>query len=406
MLHEDQAEVKISQNDSTARSDLLPTSVSGSAEGETNERIHMTTTTMKLTVPSEFMALRTVPVYLTSGGRQVKVNALLDEGSSRSYLNSDVAAELGLEGRPHELTVKVLSDNQEKFNSSVVEFTINSLDGRVHKQASAYTTERVIGNMQVLNWNLYKTKWKHSERIKFPQVGPRPIVDLLIGVDQADLLYSLEDVKGRPGEPIARLTPLGWTCIGNPELQASQAQTNFTFLVNDSHELNNLVRRFWDVDDSKEVQIVKPEEKIARDVVAETLIFEDGHYSVGLPWKTKDHDLPDNFTMAMHHLQSTEKRHQKSPELAKAYSNVLETYQDKGYISKVLPEDEKPDQVWYLPHFPILRPDKSTSKIRVVFDASASNMRKFLSMIFYCKVLSSKMTCLLCCFDSDVIQLP
>ena len=223
MLHEDRAEVKTPQNDSTARSDLPPTSVTGSAEeGETNERTHMTTTTMKLTVPLEFVALRTVPVYLASGGRQVKVNALLDEGSSRCYLNSDVAAELGLEGRPHELTVKVLNDNQEKLNSSIVEFMINSLDGRVHKQASAYTTERVTGNMQVLNWNLYKSKWKHLERIKFPQVGPRPIVDLLIGVDQADLLYSLEDVRGRPGEPIARLTPLGWTCIGTPSYKQAK----------------------------------------------------------------------------------------------------------------------------------------------------------------------------------------
>ena len=62
-----------------------------------------------------------------------------------------VAAELGLEGSPHELTVKVLNDNQEKLNSSIVEFTINSLDGRVHKKASVYTTERVMGNMQVLN---------------------------------------------------------------------------------------------------------------------------------------------------------------------------------------------------------------------------------------------------------------
>lgn len=53
--------------------------------------------------------------------------------------------------------------------------------------------------------------------IKLTQVGPRPIVDLLIGADQADLLYSLEDVRGKPGEPIARLTPLGLTCIGNPE---------------------------------------------------------------------------------------------------------------------------------------------------------------------------------------------
>ena len=73
----------------------------------------------------------------------------------------------------------MLKDNQEKLNSSIVEFMINSLDGRVHKQASTYTTKRVTGNMQVLNWNLYKTKWKHLENEKFPQVGPRSIVDLL-----------------------------------------------------------------------------------------------------------------------------------------------------------------------------------------------------------------------------------
>ena len=46
-------------------------------EGELSERTHMTTTTMKLTVFSDFMALRTVPVYLTSGSRRLKVNALL-----------------------------------------------------------------------------------------------------------------------------------------------------------------------------------------------------------------------------------------------------------------------------------------------------------------------------------------
>ena len=35
-----------------------------------------------------------------------------------------------------------------------------------------------------------------------------PIIDLLIGLDQADLLYPIEDVSGKPGEPIVRLTPL------------------------------------------------------------------------------------------------------------------------------------------------------------------------------------------------------
>ena len=86
---------------------------------------------------------------------------------------------------------------------------------------------------------------KHLKSIKFPRVGPRYIADLLIGVDQAKLLYSLEGVTGKPGEPIARLTPLGWTCIGRLEIKTDTVQTNFTFLVNqDLHELNHPVRRF------------------------------------------------------------------------------------------------------------------------------------------------------------------
>ena len=364
MLHEDEVDNMTIHSDSIIRSDLTSGSAGGTAqEREQSERTHMTTTTMKRTVPSEFVALQIVPVYLTNGSKQVKVNALLDEGSSRSYFNSVVAAELGLEGRPHELTVKVLNDNQEKLDSSVVELMINSLDGKVWKPASAKTTERVTGNMQVVDWSLYKSKWKHLKGIKFPQVGPRPIVDLLIGVDQADLLYSLEDVRGKAGEPIARLTPLGWTCIGKLELQADRVQTNFTFLVNhDSHELTNLVRRFWDIEEPKEIQIVKQEQKLTAGTVAETLTFEDDRYSVGLLWKTKGHELSKNFKMALHHLQDTEKRFQKSPELAKAYSDVLQMYQDKGYIHKVSRDDEKPHQVWYLPHFPVLRPDKSTTK--------------------------------------------
>ena len=121
-------------------------------EGEPTERTHTTTTGVEPTPSTKFAALRTVPVYLTSGKRKVKVNALLDDGSSKTYLNSDIAAELELKGSPHVLTVNVLNDNQEKFETTVVEFTISSLNGRVSKLASAYTTEKVTGNMEVVNW--------------------------------------------------------------------------------------------------------------------------------------------------------------------------------------------------------------------------------------------------------------
>ena len=87
--------------------------------------------------------------------------------------------------------------------------------------------------MQVVDWNLYKSKWTHLQLIDFPEPGPRPIADLPIGADHSALLFSLRDFRGKLGESVARQTPLGWTCLGSPEMDPGALQTNFTFLVND-----------------------------------------------------------------------------------------------------------------------------------------------------------------------------
>ena len=49
------------------------------------------------------------------------------------FKNGDIAAELGLEGRPHERTVNVLNDIKERLDTTVVEFMISSCDGKVFK---------------------------------------------------------------------------------------------------------------------------------------------------------------------------------------------------------------------------------------------------------------------------------
>ena len=69
--------------------------VAHAREGEPNERTHTTTTGAEPAPCTKFVALRTAPVYLTSGKSKIKANALLYDGSSKTYLNSDI--ELGLE---------------------------------------------------------------------------------------------------------------------------------------------------------------------------------------------------------------------------------------------------------------------------------------------------------------------
>ena len=52
------------------------------------------------------------------------------------------------------------------------------------------------------------------KNIPFPKLGKRSKIDMLIGSDYDNLLFPMKEVRGRDGEPSARLGPLGWTAIG------------------------------------------------------------------------------------------------------------------------------------------------------------------------------------------------
>ena len=75
--------------------------------------------------------------------------------------------------------------------------------------------------------------------------------------------------------------------------------------------------------------------------------------------------------MALRRLQNTEKRLKKNIELGGVYSNIIDQYIQKGYIRKGKEQEKRSRKAWYLPHLPVLRPDKPTTKTCIVFDASA-----------------------------------
>ena len=344
--------------ESETSNEMSPTPPQNLIEQAT-ERSHSTVTSQN--AQPRFVALRTVPVFLKNGNRRIKVNALLDEASTKTYLNADVAAELGLQGHPQSVTVNVLNEQTETFETTPVEVDLESLDGNVKTTINAFTAERVTGNMKVIDWGKYTTKCTHLKGIQFPNPCIRPIVDLLIGIDYVELHYSFKDVRGQLGEPIARLTPLGWTCTGTVSGLRG--------------EISGLLRQFWEIENprtSHDQPVLNPDEQCALEQVQKSLKYLDGRYQVALPWKKKNvPDLPDNYDMALRRLYSTEKRLRKNPEITEAYSENINQYLQKGYIHKIDPTEEKPARRWYLPHFPVVRLDRVTTKTRIVFDASA-----------------------------------
>ena len=97
-------------------------------------------------------ALRTVPVILKNGNRAIKVNALLDEASTKTYINADVASELGLTEISWKVTMNVLNGQTETFETMPADVELESLDRSVSKTVSSFTTKRVTGNLEAIDW--------------------------------------------------------------------------------------------------------------------------------------------------------------------------------------------------------------------------------------------------------------
>ena len=100
------------------------------------------------------------------------------------------------------------------FETAPVEFTLRSMNGQVNTVIEALAIN-VTGDLKTVNWKAIIGKWDHLRGANFPKVNSRSKIDMLIGVDYPNFLFYFKDIRGKLGQPIARLTPLGWTCIGN-----------------------------------------------------------------------------------------------------------------------------------------------------------------------------------------------
>ena len=100
-----------------------------------------------------FKGLCPVPVILKNCERSLKINAILDDASTKFYVYSDVAAELGLHGRTEKRTVNVLNGQVETFKTSPINVELTSITGTVSARINVCTVDQVTGNMPVIEWN-------------------------------------------------------------------------------------------------------------------------------------------------------------------------------------------------------------------------------------------------------------
>ena len=82
--------------------------------------------------------------------------------------------------------------------------------------------------------------------------------------------------------------------------------------------------------------------------------------------------LPENYRVALHRPTTTIKKLKNQPEILKQYDDVIREQLQSGVV-EIVPQDQtpQPGDVHYLPYRTVVRLDRDTTKVRVVYDASS-----------------------------------
>ena len=202
------------------------------------------------------ISLRTVPIIVENRSKRLIINALLDDGSTQTtYLNADIAAKLDLHREIQKSQVNAINGTVATFETAPVEFPLRSMNGHVHTAIEAFTINDVTGDLKTVNWKAINRNWDHLRGVNFQQVNNRSKIDMLIGVDYPDFHFSLKDIREKQGQQIARLTPLGWACIGNLNnttkswYQNQYTRTYFSSTNGELGKIGDNIRKFRNVED-------------------------------------------------------------------------------------------------------------------------------------------------------------
>ncbi len=337
-----------------------------------------------------------------SATMECPINILVDTGCKRTYGTESLSDKL-------ELTVKKTQNiNLTTFGQSKSKLIVSKLVDLdlVLKDSSSVnitinTVPQIAGRFQLDPISLSNTDKQLLESLpladRIPEKSTDFEIDLLIGNDIFPYLLLDEPKKYLSSGVCLISTKLGWiTCGQIIDSSVKDFPTEVTCdegkneLVEDFSHLSLFANSCTFPEDSSQKDIeclwsmeplgIQPKEltdisdKIAQEYFDKTVEFNKDRISVKWPYKNENPDLPTNFFLALKRLRLLLNTLGKDSELLKKYNENFQNQLAKGVIEKVeeLPNSTQKDYLThYIPHFPVFTPDKATTKMRVVFDASA-----------------------------------
>lgn len=131
------------------------------------------------------------------------------------------------------------------------------------------------------------------------------------------------------------------------------------------------MKRFWELEEIPGNPPKHPDDLRCKEVFSKSIQQrDDGHLTVDLPFRHEEQPIiGPSRNIALKRFLNLEKKLSANEELKREYHKTMQDYIDSGHM-KITSQNHAKNREYYLPHHAIFKESSSTTKVRVVFDAS------------------------------------
>ena len=306
---------------------------------------------------------------------------LLDSGSQVNFVTEEMANRLELPKKP--VNVPIVGINALRSHArDKVTLKFKSRVSDFQASLECLVTPKVTGTIPSSKINIGQWELPDGVVLADPGFHTPDKVDLLIG---AELFFSIlkpSQLFLKDSMPQLRDTHLGWIVSGvifEPQMSnVCVQQANHASLG----DVERMMQQFWQIEEVPETPKQSTEENECEAHFRSTYQRDEtGRFVVQLPFRENAAQLDDCRALALKRFLMQEKRLMNNPELQARYVEFIREYEALGHCHEINEINDPPNQqMFYLPHHAVLRPSSSSTKCRVVFNASAKSSSERLSL--------------------------
>ena len=212
----------------------------------------------------------------------------------------------------------------------VVRMQLESVEGKKAGIIEVYVVDNIC-EIHSKHGEVIRRDFKHLNKLWFSDVCKSKEaleIDVLVGID---LLHTVQDgpaIRGKPGEPVAVKTKLGWVLSGplKGKKVSLVENVNINFVLDSQSfhtstynaSLGKDVPKMWDL----ETIGISCVDDIYVDFL-DNVKHTGERYTAKLPWKVGHKPIPKNYSVSLSRLKSHINRLKSMPKVLESYDQIM-----------------------------------------------------------------------------------